>query len=1086
MPKRRAVIVAGMHRSGTSAIARLLMLLGASPPENIMPARPGNEAGHWEPERVVQLNDELLFSAGLAWDDVEPFPSSWYRSAHAPDFRQRAIDLLGSEYGDSFLFVLKDPRICRIVPFWRSVLQAMQVEPAFVIPIRNPLEVAASLKARDGLSPSTGLLLWLRHVLDAEHQTRGERRVTLSYEDLLRDWRAVAQTIAESLATPRPDVAHRTEEEIEQFLSDEHRHHAFTPADLAAREEVVDWVKRAYSVFLQAAESGSEPDAGALDEIGAALDDADLAYGPVLAQAQLDSEERAKQIEELSAELAEQRVEAERTNSALTEMAGTLTTRDDELRASRADGERVRAELAESRADGERVRAELAESRADGERVRAELAESRADGERVKAELAESRADADRVRAELAANRADADRLKAELAAKGEDLAGADYELARARRGPLKRLRGWFRSASQMASWVVRRPSSERLRYVPTFFSLRRSGAFHYGFYVTRYRDVAKSGLNPLMHYIEHGARDRRDPSPSFSTARYLEQNPEVAEAGINPLLHALRSGAESSSPRLDRPETAAQTLPPPRRPTNDYHEEVSSLLPAGARVLIAHGGHRDLVDIKGLEAVPFPNGPGTDGASYDYPPTDVAGIAHLEALRAQGADFIVLPVGVCDWPARFPGLHSHLLRRYQPVAEPARECIMFSLRHEEGSRPWPGQFEDLLNQHALRFPGSPGVLDCAPDLGIGTHFTELMVIEPPSAGNRLPYLDASIDLVALDRGGSETLLAEARRVARNGLIAVERNNGAVNLSVEWLRDPERKTPSLSIVVPTHNAPGHLQTCLTALAETIPQDLDTEILVVDDASTDGTAEHLSRWEATHKSVRHLRNPENVGFIDSCNLGARESAGEVLVFLNDDTIPLHGWLQALVRTLVDRGDAGAVGGMLLYPDGRLQEAGGMIFSDGSGANFGKGDRDPGAPIYNFVREVDYCSAALLATRRELFEDLGGFDLRYRPGYYEDADYCFRVRDAGQRVYYQPLSRVVHFEGATGGTDLSTGAKKYQEVNRLKFVQRWEDTLELQPVLPTEWTRTIWHELAHRTRPAAAARSHDLAEDGRIKE
>src|SRR5262249_13071055 len=148
------------------------------------------------------------------------------------------------------------------------------------------------------------------------------------------------------------------------------------------------------------------------------------------------------------------------------------------------------------------------------------------------------------------------------------------------------------------------------------------------------------------------------------------------------------------------------------------------------------------------------------------------------------------------------------------------------------------------------------------------------------------------------------------------------------------------------------------------------------------------------------------------------------------------------------------DAGAVGGKLLYPDGTLQEAGGIIFSDGSGCNFGRNDQNANAPLYSFLREVDYCSGALLATPRKLFLEIGGFDSRFTPSYYEDTDYCFSLRARGYRVYYQPESVVVHFEGVSSGTDITAGVKSYQPVNRAKFVEKWRDTLAGQPSPPRQ--------------------------------
>src|SRR5439155_7712949 len=168
----------------------------------------------------------------------------------------------------------------------------------------------------------------------------------------------------------------------------------------------------------------------------------------------------------------------------------------------------------------------------------------------------------------------------------------------------------------------------------------------------------------------------------------------------------------------------------------------------------------------------------------------------------------------------------------------------------------------------------------------------------------------------------------------------------------------------------------------------------------------------------------------------------------LVFLNNDTIVRQGWLTALLDTFAQEQRAGLVGSKLLFPDGRLQEAGGIIWRDGAGWNYGKFD-DPKKPEYNYLRDVDYCSAACAMTPKSLFEGIGSFDTRYSPAYYEDADLAFKVRQNGYKVLYQPLSEVIHYEGATGGTDISTGAKRHQELNRATFATTWAAELAAKP-------------------------------------
>lgn len=246
-----------------------------------------------------------------------------------------------------------------------------------------------------------------------------------------------------------------------------------------------------------------------------------------------------------------------------------------------------------------------------------------------------------------------------------------------------------------------------------------------------------------------------------------------------------------------------------------------------------------------------------------------------------------------------------------------------------------------------------------------------------------------------------------------------------------------------SIVIPVFNKVDFTFQCLRSLFQEI--DLTTtEVIVVNNASTDETNQVLAHFGDL---IRVIDNRENQGFVVACNQGAAVASGEYLLFLNNDTIVQAGWLASLLDAAANDSTAGAVGSMFLYPDGRIQEAGGIVWKTGEAAHYGWGE-SPSNRMYNFTREVDYCSAASLLVRKGLFDKLGAFDRRYAPAYYEDVDLCFGIRSLGYKVIFQPLSRVIHYEGVTAGRNTAANTKTYQITNRKKFAEKWSKTLDEQ--------------------------------------
>lgn len=399
---RRAIVVAGMHRSGTSAFVRCVNLLGAGIGEKLIPANWGNERGFWEDEEVVAADDALLAAAGRTWHDVRSMPAGWESSPAITEPAARIARIVADETARCPLWVVKDPRLSRLVPAWDEAFASSGVEPHFLVALRHPAEVASSQERRDGFPAGKSHLLWLRHLLEVERATRGRRRVFCLYDDLLRDWRGTLANAGAVLGLDWPVSIEVAATQIDAFLGRDLRH--FSLEDERAWQEgaAAPPVVEAWRAFRAVAGTpGADPATReCLDRVARTVEASERIFAPVVddlyrelgeAREAVDTEhagwereiERARAIEEWGREVDRQ------LGSVRENLASELQRRATAEGQARIEHEaRLRTEAAFREESERRVRtaAELIE-----EQGRRRATESELAGERTRRAGAENR-----------------------------------------------------------------------------------------------------------------------------------------------------------------------------------------------------------------------------------------------------------------------------------------------------------------------------------------------------------------------------------------------------------------------------------------------------------------------------------------------------------------------------------------------------------------------------------------------------------------------------------------------------------------------------------------------------------------------
>jgi len=592
--EKRAILVLGMHRSGTSALTRLLGLLGADLPKNQMGRHSSNEAGHWESQDLFRLHEEMLNSVGSNWQDWRAFDSDWFQSDAAKSYKARALQVLADDFATSRLFVVKDPRICRFVPFWLAVFNDFRARPFAVLPVRNPIEVAASLKERNGLSREKSLLLWLRHVLDAEKDSRETARAVTAFETMITDWPRLVSTISRATGLQWPRDVAEARGEIEEFLTPRLRHHVVPHARLSDDRQIAKWVKETYDLMLALTKNANHKGSlESLDRIRTEFDEATAMFGPTFAaeqgalRAEFDADlktakedirsgqsqaEEARRIhrEELTRvnrELEAARLFLRDSQADVQRTSGELAVATDNLEALRKtyateqgflvrERHRLVDELNATLSDLMREREAAAKA---ADQLKAAQQKVDADDKRIgqlERDLAEQRQQlakaADQIKAAEKKMEAD-DRVIERLK---QDLSAAQRDFEREQKGHASALKAEREQFSEIKrAFEQARADGDRTRRELREETTQLRGILDRQAAEMKELIERQSTWAPLRWLGEKLSAPRRAAtrrrtiaviaaSGLFDAEYYLEQNPDVAEAGADPIRHFVEFGA--------------------------------------------------------------------------------------------------------------------------------------------------------------------------------------------------------------------------------------------------------------------------------------------------------------------------------------------------------------------------------------------------------------------------------------------------------------------------------------------------------------------------------------------------------------
>ena len=1082
-PGKRAVLVVGMHRSGTSAVTRVLNYLGCALPNHLSGMAHDNERGFWESPAVRDLNDRILKSAGTAWDDWVAFDPSWYESPRANEFRGDARTVLEDEFGESPAFVLKDPRICRLLPLWIDAVRCFGAEPLIVSPIRNPLDVAASLEARDGIDPSIGLLMWLRSLLDAERASRDVERLFLRYERLLDAPREVVKQLKDSLGVEGVTQPAEACTLIGGFLSPDLRHHRAEDSSVLANPDVSRWLRSSFDIVHRwTVGDVRTEDWSALDRI---REDFDVA-APAFSRAVEVGLEKTRVLRDKTRALHE-------TTQALDETTRELNETSRELRATRVTLSERDSQVEEQAAELGATRETLSGRDSEIARLAMQLREIRAStswrltipvryvGTIVKRGVRLARF----ILLGLRTPRSGLEALRRLLAALRQ---GGMMEVRNKLRLLLEDGEGGTQAAvSPEDRWTEFAPpgaDSEPDVFVFAIidWSFRFQRSQHLAvelaragrrvFYVEMLLEpsglsIAKLGTNLYRVRLPAGDIGYIQPYTGQATP---QQRMAWFEAFL--LLCDAVTATSFKQIIIQHPFwwQMTRSISPEFQLIYDCMDDIAGFSNTDRFVLDLEKGMVESCDalIVTSEALfekyhgvrlprlirnaanveHFSRGGGNRLSKFRQNLPSLS-LRNSDAESAEGSLINVGYVGaIADWfdaelvrsvAASDPDFRIHLCgavssRKVNRALEDAENVFFY------GEIPYVDvpSFLDRMDVLIIPFRIIPIIESCDP-----VKFYEYSAAGKPTVATRLPELERASDLVFFASTPDE-FSRQIRNAGEKGQVPgfQDRLKNYAWQNTWTQRCDElvgvlRDLPLVSVVILSYGDPELTKVAMHSLFDGGPTYPRMEVLIVDNGSSSSNLTGIKALAAGYPDVEVIENGSNLGFARGNNVGLERATGEYVLLLNNDTYVAPGAVYSMVRHLRDNPEIGAVGPLT----NNIGNEAKVFVRYGDMDQMKKTMRRMTLGYRGRFLEVGALGYFAVMFRRKDLESFGLLPLDYGLGMFEDDDHCRTIQSKGYVTAVAEDGFVHHHLSASFDRMDGSEKKALFERNREIFERKW---------------------------------------------